>query len=137
MGQPPQPSNHSYDGGMTQGFDVVFVQDGKGWVAWVKQTFGPPVLPSERLEFKGKSLASVKERASEYLGALELTDWISSYDFAPILTPELARLLSAALDAGEEVEVAEYRKIRVSHRAIPACLQKASNPSSVPANAPV
>jgi hypothetical protein len=107
-------------GPTTERFEVVFGQEGNTWVASVTQTSGTLALPLEPQAFKGKSLASVEERASAYLDALKLTDWISSYDFAPALTPELSQLLGAALHASEGVDAAEYRKVRAAYRAIEA-----------------
>lgn len=105
---------------MIQRFEVTFGLVGKVWTASVAQTSGALVPSAETPVFKGRSLASVEERASAYLDALELTDWVSSYNFAPALAPELAQLLGVALNASEEAEAAEYRKVRHSHRAIEA-----------------
>jgi hypothetical protein len=109
-----------YDGPVPPTFEVTFDRAGKGWAASVAQTAGLVVLPPETPVFTGKSLASVEERVSAYLAALELTDWSSFYNFAPALTPELEQLLGAAFGAKEELEAAEYRKVRHSHRAIEA-----------------
>jgi hypothetical protein len=105
---------------MIQRFVVTFSQVENGFVASVVQTSGAPVLPPETPEFKGKSLASVEERVSTFFDALAVTDWTMAHNFAPVLTPELSLLLSAALHASEEAEAAEYRKVRSSHRAIEA-----------------
>jgi hypothetical protein len=105
---------------MIQRFEVTFDQAEKGFVASVVQTSGALVLPPETPTFKGKSLASVDERVSAYIDALHLSDWISSYNFAPALTPQLTLLLSAALRASEEAEAADYRRVRRAHRAIEA-----------------
>lgn len=105
---------------MIQRFEVTSGLVGKVWTASVAQTSGALVLPPETPVFTGRSLASLEETVSAYLAALELTDWISSYNFAPALAPELAQLLGAALDASEEAEVAEYRKVRHSYQAIEA-----------------
>jgi hypothetical protein len=101
-------------------FEVTFDRADKGWAASVVQTAGSLVLPPETPVFTGKSLAGVEQRVSAYLNALELPDWSSFYNFAPALTPVLAQLLGAAFGAREEVEAAEYRKVRHSHRAIEA-----------------
>ena len=78
---------------MTERFEVTFGLAAKGFVASVVQTSGAPALRPDMPVFEGKSLASVAERVSAYLNALDLSEWISSYNFAPALTPELAHLL--------------------------------------------
>jgi hypothetical protein len=105
---------------MIHRFEVTFSQVEKGFAASVVQTSGALVLPPETPEFRGKSLASVDEKVTAYIDTLQLNDWISSYNFAPALTPQLTLLLIAAHRASEDAEAAEYRRVRRAHRAIEA-----------------
>jgi hypothetical protein len=103
---------------MMQSFEVTFEASGKAWVATVVQTAGVPVLPAGRAVFNGKSLAAVEEKASMHLSGLHLEDWVTSYDFAPVLGPDLAHRVVEAQDAIEEAEAAEHRKVRLAYGAI-------------------
>ena len=103
---------------MMQSFAVTFEAAGNVWVATMVQTAGAPVIPAESAVFNGKSLAAVEEKVNTYLSGLDLRDWVTSYDFAPVLRPDLSHRLSEAQDTIEEAEAAEYRRVRLTYAAI-------------------
>jgi hypothetical protein len=105
---------------MMQSFAVTFEAAGKVFVAKVVQTAGTPVLPGDGAVFNGKSLAAVEDKMSTYLSGLDLGDWVTSYDFAPVLRPDLTQRLVEAQDAIEQAEEAEYRRVRFTYTAIKA-----------------
>jgi hypothetical protein len=103
---------------MMQSFTVTFEAAGNAWVATVVQTAGTAVLPADSAVFNAKSLAAVEEKLSTYLRGLDLRDWITSYDFAPVLRPDLTQRVVEAHDAIEEAEAAEHRRVRLTYAAI-------------------
>ncbi len=103
---------------MMQSFTVTFEAAGKAWVATLVQTAGTPVLPADSAVFNGKSLAAVEEKVSRYLSGLDLGDWVTSYDFAAVLRPDLTLRIGDARDSVEAAEEAEYQRVRLTYAAI-------------------
>jgi hypothetical protein len=107
-------------GPVTHSFDVRFERAGRGWRARVVQTAGRSALPRDTVVFRGRSLASMKEKMDGYLMSLELEDLSVSYDFRSALTREQAEIFDAALGAIQEAESAEYMRVRLCYAAVQA-----------------